>query len=61
MLWEKMMLGQILNRPSRETIIVSKPHTSDVPGDSKARPIVVPTEEGASPAIFERVRDRFSR
>lgn len=58
MLWEKIMLGQILKRPGYE------PHfTAESPEtwETKALPAFMAAHDGSSRAIFERVRDRFLR
>lgn len=59
MLWEKIMLGQILNRPSHEphyAIKQSEPHW-----EAKELPAFMTAHDGSPRAIFERVRDRFLR
>jgi hypothetical protein len=57
MLWEKIMLGQILNRPSPH--FISTAQKPDPKRDTADRPLPKSTHE-SSRAIFERVRERFS-
>lgn len=59
MLWEKIMLGQVLNRPAYEPRFVAK--SSETHREINERPAFMTAHDEAPHAILARVRDRFMR